>query len=437
MSMHPIQQIIARHKSGGHSGIYSCCSANEYVLRAVMRRAKRHNLPALIEATANQVNQFGGYTGQTPETFAAWCLELAEQEGFDASGLILGGDHLGPLTWTNLHEDEAMQNAGKLINDYVSTSFTKIHIDTSMRLASDDKLKPLSDKIISERGARLCAIAEEAFANRKNAFPDAASPVYVIGSEVPIPGGAQETEEHAVTSAENCRATIDAFKEAFGKYGLDEAWNRVTAVVVQPGVEFGEDDVRVYNREKARELCETIRENPGLVFEGHSTDYQPRQALREMMEDGIIIQKVGPALTFALREALFALENIEKIMLRGRDAVFSGFADALETAMLQNPGNWNKHYHGDGFKQRVNRAYGFSDRARYYLPEPTVAQAVERLTENLEKPLPLPLLSQFMPIQYQRVRDGLLKNCVHELIMDRIGDCADDYIFAMGCNADR
>ena len=167
------------------------------------------------------------------------------------------------------------------------------------------------------------------------------------------------------------------------------------------------------------------------MFEGHSTDYQPRQALRNMVSDGIIILKVGPALTFALREALFALESIEKITLRGRGVVLSGFSDVLETVMLEKPGNWNKHYHGDGFKQRISRAYGFSDRARYYLNEHAVEEAVDRLVTNMKKPIPLPLLSQYMPIQYLRVRDGLAKNNADDLILDRIGDCIDDYIFAI------
>jgi D-tagatose-1,6-bisphosphate aldolase subunit GatZ/KbaZ len=396
-----------------------------------MRRAKKHGIPALIEATANQVDQFGGYTGHTPATFAAWCLCLAKREGFDESALILGGDHLGPLTWAKSDEGEAMANAEKLIHDYVSAGFTKIHIDTSMRLASDDKAAPLTNGTIAERGARLAAAAEEAFIKRKASFPGAASPVYVIGSEVPIPGGSQESEGVCVTGADDCRASITAFKEAFESRGLHKAWERVAAVVVQPGAEFGEDDVNVYSHEEAKDLCGEIRKDPYLVFEGHSTDYQPRQALRDMVADGIVILKVGPALTFALREALFALENIEKIIFRGRGVVLSGFADALETAMLEKPGNWNRHYHGDGFKQRVSRAYGFSDRARYYLTVPSVKESIARLAENMKGPVPLPLLSQFMPVQYARVRGGFIENNMDDLILDRIGDCADDYIFAI------
>jgi len=428
--MHPIENIIASYKSGKHTGIFSNCSANEYVLRAVMRRCKNKGVPALIEATANQVDQDGGYTGLTPAAFYAWCLELAKREGLDASDLILGGDHLGPLTWTKLDEAKAMEKAEKLITEYVLAGFTKIHIDTSMRLASDDNTKPLTDEVIAKRGAILCAAAEAAYKKKIIDDPDAVKPIYIIGSEVPIPGGAQEHEELSVTGSDDCLATIAAFEKAFSDTGLAEAWERVIAVVVQPGVEFSEDEVFVYNSEKAMQLC-TVVKSERFVFEGHSTDYQPRPALRELVSDGIIILKVGPALTFALREALFALENIEKITLHGKGVALSRFTEVLEEVMLEKPEQWNKHYHGTEHDKWVNRAYGFSDRVRYYLPEPAVKKSIERLVKNLDKPVALPLLSQFMPIQYARVRDGTLDNNVDDLILDRIGDCIDDYIYAI------
>jgi len=329
-----------------------------------------------------------------------------------------------------MSEADAMLKAERLIKDYVLAGFTKIHIDTSMRLATDDPGQPLPDKIIAERGARLCAVAEAAFEERREQVSDAVCPVYIIGSEVPIPGGAQEHEGLGVTSKENCLATISAFKNAFEEKGLSNAWERVVAVVVQPGVEFSEDEVFVYDSDIAEELCTVIKDGR-FVFEGHSTDYQPRPALWELINDGIIILKVGPALTFALREALFALESIEKITMRGRETKLSGFSEVLEAAMLEKPEQWNKHYRGDENKQKINRAYGFSDRARYYLPEPAVKEAIDRLVNNLYRPIALPLLSQFMPIQYARVRDGILENKVDELILDRIGDCIDDYIFAI------
>jgi len=428
--MHPIQEIIKSYKSGVHEGIFSCCSANEYVIRAVLRRCKHAGLPALIEATANQVNQDRGYTGQTPQDFYRWCLELAKNEGFDTSKLILGGDHLGPLTWTKLDETEAMIKAERLISEYVLAGFTKIHIDTSMHLASDDPALPLSDYTIAARGAKLCAAAEVASEKRRIENPDSFEPVYIIGSEVPVPGGTHNHEEFNVTSKESFLDTISAFQKEFIENNLSGAWERIVAVVVQPGVEFGEDEVFVYNSEKAKDLC-TIIKDKRFVFEGHSTDYQPRPALRELVRDGIVILKVGPALTFALREVLFALENIEKIIQRGPKSKLSNFAEVLETVMLAKPEQWKSHYHGDEDKQKFSRAYSFSDRARYYLPEPVVQEAINRLTANLDKPAALPLLSQFLPVQYSRVRDGTLENKVDELIIDKIGDCIDDYIYAI------
>jgi len=395
-----------------------------------MRRCKEYGIPALIEATANQVDQDGGYTGMTPADFYKWCHEIAKKENFDPSMLILGGDHLGPLTWTKLNEAEAMAKAERLITEYVSAGFTKIHIDTSMRLASDEPDEQLSDTVIAGRGATLCAAAEEAFRKRQKQVHNAVYPIYVIGSEVPIPGGSQEHEKLEVTSKNSCLATIAAFQKAFEEKGLTEAWERVVAVVVQPGVEFSEDDVFVYNSEKAKELCSAVK-NDRFVFEGHSTDYQPRPAMKKLISDGIIILKVGPALTFAFREALFALENIEKIVLHGCKTTLSRFSEVLEEVMLEKPGQWSKHYHGDEHKKWINRAYGFSDRARYYLPEPAVKEAIERLVTNLKGPVALPLLSQFMPMQYARVRDGTLANDADDLILDRIGDCIDDYIYAI------
>ncbi len=83
------------------------------------------------------------------------------------------------------------------------------------------------------------------------------------------------------------------------------------ALVVQPGVEFGDEFVHEYQPEPARELVHLIESYPNLVYEAHSTDYQTRQGLRDLVQDHFAILKVGPALTFAFREAIFALVNME------------------------------------------------------------------------------------------------------------------------------
>lgn len=430
--MHPIQEIVRQQKMGCKCGIYSCCSANEYVLRTVMERARSHHIPALIESTANQVDQFGGYTGMRPVDFYNYCYNLAHDTGLDSEMLILGGDHLGPLTWSAYPEKDAMANAVELVRQYVLAGFTKIHIDTSMRVASDDPGKRLKDEVIAARGAWLCAVAEAAFNERKASFPNAQYPVYIIGSEVPIPGGAQHQEESiAVTKPGDASATLCAFQRAFEKEGLAAAWKHVVAVVIQPGVEFGDREVFEYDRGHAAALTALLEQYPSLVFEGHSTDYQPKEKLKEMVEDGIAILKVGPALTFAFREALCALEKIEIAVFEGKNIWLSNFKETLETAMLENPSYWQKHYHGDGVNQRISRLYSFSDRARYYLPLPAVKASIDRLIGNFNDfAIPFPLLSQFMPAQYKKIRSGQLRNSAAELVKDRIGECIDDYLFA-------
>ncbi len=430
---HPMTTLLNNRSDGRLRGIWSCCSANPYVIRAALRRCKAAGMPALVEATANQVNQFGGYTGMQPEDFRSFALGLAAQEGFSPENLILGGDHLGPLTWQNLPEQEAMENAGNLVCAYVRAGFSKIHLDTSMRLPDDSRTERLSDRVIAKRSAFLCKAAEEAFAAYRSTHPDAPKPVYIIGSEVPIPGGAQENEDRVtVTDPQDCENTLQAFRTAYREAGVSEdAWSRIVAIVVQPGVEFADNSVVCYQPEAARALLEVLKRHPQLVFEGHSTDYQPKECLRAMAEDGIAILKVGPALTYALREGLFALEQIECELLPPQTP-HSEFRKTLDAAMRKDDRYWKRYYPGTDDQQRFARAFSFSDRARYYLAQPEITTSVQRLLSNLEwVGIPRTVLSQYLPQQYQRVRDGLLTTKPEDLLLDRIGDAIDPYLYAV------
>lgn len=201
---------------------------------------------------------------------------------------------------------------------------------------------------------------------------------------------------------------------------------------VQPGVEFADESVIEYDRAAAASLMATLTRHPGLVFEGHSTDYQPRECLRQMVEDGIAILKVGPALTFALREGLFALEQIERELYTMHDFPLSRFRETLEQVMLEDKGQWAKYYHGDMPQKRYARAFSFSDRARYYLTNSKVQQAIRTLLENLDAVgIPVALLSQYLPTQYTRVRSGKLPPQASDILIDRVGDCIDDYLYAV------
>ncbi len=430
--MNALHALSNAHGAGCSEGFWSCCSANRYVLRAAARRARMTNTPLLIEATANQVNQYGGYTGMTPAEFRMFAYACVREEGYPAERLILGGDHLGPLTWTGLDAGEAMERARALVAAYVTAGYEKIHIDTSMRLGGDDPARPLTDETIAARAATLCAAAEEAYAARRRTDAAAEPPVYVVGSEVPVPGGAQEAlDAHNVTDPRAFENTIDAFSRIFSQRGLDGAFSRIAAVVVQPGVEFGDEDIEVYDRAAAKPLTDALLRYPSLCFEGHSTDYQPKAALKSMVEDGIGILKVGPALTFALREALFALENMERELMNAGDSP-SCFRETLEEAMLASPDNWIKHYHGDDAALRFKRAFSQSDRARYYLATPSVRESIERLLEGLTaKRIPLTLAGQYLPLQCERIRDGILAERPVDMLIDHVGDRIDDYIFAI------
>lgn len=427
---HPLKKLIEYKNQGNPIGIYSACTANELAIKACMLQAIKEDSIVLIEATANQVDQYGGYTGMRPIDFYHFVLKIADEVGLERSKVILGGDHLGPLTFTHYDEEKAMEEAKELVRQYVLAGFTKIHLDTSMKVNSDDPNVRLSDEIIAKRGAILAKVCEEAFVEYQKENPNAIHPVYIVGSEVPIPGGSQDVVDVGVqvTKVEDFKATIQAFEKAFENEGLKEAFNYVIAVVVQPGVEEKDAGCTEYDRKKAENLMKAIHEYPNLIFEGHSTDYQTKLKLKELVEDGVGILKVGPALTYALREGLFALAHIEKVIIPEEQQSF--FMEKLEECMLETPKYWQKHYHGTEEEIAYKRKYSFSDRARYFLPTPKMVEAQRILFENLKDGVPLGLLSQFMPIQYTKVRENQLINKPENLVMDRVMNCASEYTFA-------
>lgn len=419
--MKHLTTMVEQHKRGKANGIYAVCSAHPLVLESAIRYAHANRTPLLIEATSNQVDQFGGYTGMTPADFRHFVCQLANSLDFPEELLILGGDHLGPNRWQHLPAEQAMANADGLIKSYVASGFKKIHLDCSMSCLGDPV--PLTDAIVAERAARLAKITEEICVEQ---FGES-DLVYVIGTEVPVPGGAHETlAELEVTTPDAARATLKAHRHAFEKLGLDAIWSRIIALVVQPGVEFDHTHIIDYQPQKAVALSKMVEAYDTLVFEAHSTDYQTPQSLRQLVKDHFAILKVGPALTFALREALFSLAAIEEELLPAKAC--SGLRHVLESVMLDRPEYWQSHYHGDGNARRLARGYSYSDRVRYYWPDSQIDDAFERLVRNLAgEPIPLPLISQYLPLQYVKVREGDLSATPRELIMSHIQDILQQY----------
>ncbi len=427
---HPIQEMMEQRRQGKKCGIPSYCTANPLALEIILKRAKQLQMPVLIEATANQVNQYGGYTGMLPKDFYEMIQKIAGEIGVPEELIILGGDHLGPLTWQNLPEKEAMEKSVELVYQYAKAGFTKIHLDTSMKVA-DDPEGLLSTETIARRGAELYKASMKGYEERKAEVPDAMRPVFIIGSEVPIPGGAQEAEDSlSVTSPEAFQDTVATYKHIFEEAGVKEGWKDVVAVVVQPGVEFGDDQVFLYDHDAATALCSALEKYPEVCFEGHSTDYQSAECLKNMVNDGIAILKVGPALTYGLREALFALSFMEKELVP--EDKRADFIETLEKVMLAEPGNWQKHYHGDDKQLALARKYSFSDRARYYIGQPEVTKAIDKLFDNLrEYPIPMNMLHQYMPVSYTKVRDGILTLDPKELALDGVANFMLDYEYAV------
>jgi D-tagatose-1,6-bisphosphate aldolase subunit GatZ/KbaZ len=419
--MQVLLDLIARHRQGHASGVTSICSAHPIVIEASLRHAQRTGQAlVLFEATCNQVNQDGGYTGMTPADFVAFVHAIADRVGFERARIALGGDHLGPNPWTSLDAAAAMDKAEVMVAAYVAAGFRKIHLDCSMACSGDPQ--PLPEAEIVRRAVRLCRAAEAAHARA-----DGEAPVYVIGTEVPVPGGATESIDGlAVTTPQAALATIEAHRQAFMAAGLDAAWQRVIASVVQPGVEFDHHSVVDYEPQKAHGLSRAITDVPGMVFEAHSTDYQTRDALGALVRDHFAILKVGPGLTFALREALWALDAIEQEWIE--EGLRARLRDVVLARMREQPGYWQRYYHSKEHALTVDLQYSLSDRIRYYWPDPVIEQARQRLFDNLRaNPPPIPLISQFLPHALHALRTGIATRDPLSLTMAHICAALDDY----------
>jgi D-tagatose 6-phosphate 4-epimerase len=412
-----LDHLAAARRSGQAEGITSVCSAHPIVLRAALRHGRENGSKVLIEATCNQVNHLGGYTGMQPADFAALVNEIADEEALPADRIILGGDHLGPNPWRDRPAQEAMKEAEKMVAAFIKAGFRKIHLDASMGCKGE--AAALDDQATAERAVRLAAVAEDIAKAAGGEMP-----FYIIGTEVPPPGGA----DHILTTLEPtsraaARQTINVHRDLFKKAGLGDAFSRVIGLVVQPGVEFGNHNVIHYDRERAKDLVRLLDDEPQFVFEAHSTDYQGRGPLRELVDDGCGILKVGPELTFVLREALYALDLIASDLLPeyGQRPLYA----TMEAVMSAQPNYWKGHYEGNESERRLLRHYSFSDRIRYYWVAAEAKAAVKRLMDALlGARVPASLLRQHLPAG-ERFASAPLNP--EEVLMWRVMRSLDDY----------
>jgi D-tagatose-1,6-bisphosphate aldolase subunit GatZ/KbaZ len=410
-----LDAILAANRKTGRGGVYSVCSANRLVIEAALRLAKKRAQIAVIEATCNQVNPDGGYTGMQPADFAALVRQKANKVGFDATKLVLGGDHLGPQPWRKLGADQAMAKAETMVADYARAGFTKLHLDCSMRCSDDPD--PLPEAIIAQRAARLARAAEMAMATEAKALR------YVIGTEVPPPGGMGAGHEIVATDPAHVHNTWETHREAFADAGLADAFARVVGIVVQPGLDFGNEQVVDFAPDDAGVLSAALDGLEGAVYEAHSTDYQQPAAYAALVAGHFAILKVGPQATFAMREALYSLELIERELAPDNP---SRLRETLDSTMLASPDDWNTHYReGD---LAYLRHFSLSDRIRYYWSRPEVEASLARLIGNLSQTgLPFPLVSQYLAQHAPMISLGILAADPVEIVLANIENALAPY----------
>ncbi|WP_108815538.1 class II D-tagatose-bisphosphate aldolase non-catalytic subunit [Loktanella sp. Alg231-35] len=360
-----LRDIIQRNRAGAAVAIPSVCSAQPDVLRASLGLAQRLGRQVVIEATSNQVNQDGGYTGMTPRGFIDFVHGIADSAAVDRDLIIFGGDHLGPQAWRSHDVGHAMDKAETMLRDYVAAGFGKIHLDCSEGCAGEPA--QLGDAQTAMRSAQLARICTEV----------ADDLLFVVGTEVPPPGGARADEEGDIppTDPAAARATLDAHDQAFGDMAP-----LIGGLVVQPGVEFSPTAVHHMPLDRDPGLIDSIADRPGVCLEAHSTDYQNPAVFPRLAELGFAFQKVGPALTFAYREALYGLDQL-------RDPL-GGLQSAMEAVMLADPSKWQNHYEGSDAALYQQRHFGLADRIRYYWPTVEAQSAVTDLLSSFSVAIP-------------------------------------------------
>lgn len=389
---HPL--IHLSHQSGPkpQGGVFAVCSANYYAIQAAMETALACDGIILIEATANQVNLSGGYSGLTPFDYVRQIHQMAENMGLTGNRCIIGMDHLGPHVWSTQPADAAFNNAVVLVRQCVRAGFRKLHLDIMPGSPRSRGDSPDMEKT-ARLTADLCRVAE-ATAREVCLEHDL---LYVIGTDVPQPGGGLNPEAGvAISDPQKLAQSLSIFQSAFSSAGLESAWEKVIAVVVQPGVDFDDFTIAGYDPNRAAALAAYHQCLPqGMTYEVHAADYQQPEALKEMVQDRFNLLKIGPCLTFTLRRALYALAHIEEA-LPDIDHP-SHLRQTMEALMIRDPLYWRSHYQGTPEELAYMRHFGLRDRIRYYWARPQAREAVTQLLHNLNRPLPRALLEQYLP----------------------------------------
>ena len=349
------------NKAIKNKALPSFCTSNIEVIKTILFFCNIKKLPCLIECTSNQVNQNGGYTNKTPKMFIKEILNISKKSKFDSKKLYLGGDHLGPLPWKKENTKTAIKNSISLINQFLKYNFCKIHIDTSIKCKDD---KYINSEIIFNRTNKIL--------NDFNIKKKIKNKFLVIGTEVPL-SGSGDNNKIVKTSKKQIVSEVTKFKEILKKLNLK---SNLFGLVIEPGMKYKHFSI---TKPKFPDFIKKkiISKKKNFVYEAHSTDYQKKSTLKQLVKNNFKFLKVGPELTFNYSRALFMMESIEKKFCKVKN---SNIKKSILSSMMKNKKYWDGYYKKNERKLFLDSKL---DRMRYYLNTKPVINSIKTIKKNI------------------------------------------------------
>ena len=339
----------------------SFCTANFDVIESIFYYCLINKFPCLIECTSNQVNQDGGYTSTTPKLFVKKINKLRKKIKLNQSQLFLGGDHLGPLPWKNNTNKTALKKSIKLINNFLNEKFDKIHIDTSIKCKND---QIINNEIIFDR---TCKILNSPIIKKKidNKF-------LVIGTEVPL-SGSDDDKKVIITTIKKIKIEALKFQNLLVNLKLKK---KIFGLVIEPGMKYMNSSIKKPIFTKFLNKKKFSKAND-FVFEAHSTDYQPKKILLNLVDNNFKFLKVGPELTYNYSRSLFFMNKIENKFFKNPT---SDIKKNILLSMKEKNKYWKEYYDKNNDILLLNSKL---DRSRYYLNTKNVENSIRILKNNV------------------------------------------------------
>ena len=412
-------EMRQRAKGKNLRGFYGIHSTHPLVLRAAMRQALGDGNVLLVEFDGPQR---GKNSIKRPGDYTLFLNKLACDNGFPPERLVIGSGQMRVNSRQVLQEEQSRlqfhEKAVAWVVECVNAGFEKIYLESG-ELTESGQIAALQ--------ADLCRAAENAF---ERAGTGKGQPYYVLGTLFTAADENKQLKPEEIV--DSVTAIWKAGKKAFQAAGLEDAWQRVIALAVQPEMGYTDYEVKPYQSETALGLKQLSEKYGRFVYEVPSADYQPSLSVERLHADRFAILGIGPELTFTMREALFSLAMLENEWMIGKPgARLSNLIVELDKAMQLDPQGWRDVYKGNGFEQLLARKYSCRDLSRNYWQERDVEAAVEQLMKNLvQNPPPLPILRQFFAGGYELAGDTLGGNWPEELLIRKIQNVIEPYINA-------